>query len=470
MRQAMDLEILAPILRQAGHEVRLAYDPDVFGVTDNVLQSRVLARLADSSGRIFREVRDYRPDVCIFSVLPATHGWCREMAGRIKRETGCTIVFAGLHPTLVPERVLRDAIADFVVQGEMENSIPRLLGETGAGGDKLRTSRHERVDLDALPIPDKDLFKPWVSHAYSYATMVSRGCPFRCSYCEETCQGRIMGPGYFRRKSVDSVMRELVEAKRKYSFREVIFKDSYLTGDNDWLAALMERFRSEIGVPFKCFCTISGFDGRTAGLLKQGGCYCVEFGLQTWNDAIRRKVLDRVESSEAARAAFESCADHGLWYDVDHMLGLPGETEEDHRLGAVQYGSLRRLNRIKVHHLVLLPGAPIIDDVAPDGAEREALAGRLADGVAADFYRAGGRGAKDAAGLAYAKLYKMLPALHGGALKWLLEGRRARLVRFVPAFMVIFVQALLAVRSRDLRFAEYLRHYPARVIRAIFWK
>ena len=40
VREALDLETLAAVLRNGGHDVSLVYDADVFGVTDNVLQVR----------------------------------------------------------------------------------------------------------------------------------------------------------------------------------------------------------------------------------------------------------------------------------------------------------------------------------------------------------------------------------------------------------------------------------------------
>jgi len=479
----MDLEILAEILRLGGHEVFFSCEPDIFGVTDNVLNSTFLARRLDTGDRIFRTVMRNKPDVCIFSALPASYKWCRAMAERLKKATGCGIVFTGLHATLVPERILSDDFVDVVIQGEIENVILPLLDSLASDRNGLErvgnlwikrdgkasfTFRADLVDLDKLPLPDKELFRTWVSHSYSYAAMVSRGCPFRCSYCEETCHGNMLGSGYFRRKSVSSIIAELEHAKRRYGFKEVIFKDSYLTGDIAWLAELMNSFKKEIGTPFKCFCAISGFDERTADLLKDGGCYCIEFGLQTWNDDIRRKILNRAETAQDARAVFKICADRGLWYDVDHMFGLPGETEADHRLGAGQYGSLLRLNRIKPHHLVLLPGAPIVEHAVAAGADRDILAVELADGIEKDFYQAGGENTAAASARLYAKLYKILPALPAGLLGWLLEGRRIRLLKLLPRFVVILIQALLAARSRDLRFAEYLRHYPERIFRAVF--
>jgi radical SAM superfamily enzyme YgiQ (UPF0313 family) len=483
VRQALDLETLAAVLRQGGHRATFVYDSDTFGVTDNVLQIPWLARRLSSPAKIVRRILAARPDAAVFSVLPVAYPWAQQVAAALKADApALPVVFTGLHPSLVPERVMRDAFVDYAVQGETENVVlPLLRAAAGradpasvgnlwfrAGGEVRYTFPAEPVDLDALPLPDKDLFGRYVSHRYSYTSMVSRGCPYECTFCEETCARKVHGPRYFRRKGVEAVLGELAAGKRRYGFREVIFKDSYLSGDKPWLAQLMGRYKAEIGVPFKCFCTIRGFDAETARLLKDGGCYNVEFGLQTWNDRLRHDILNRHETSEDAVRAFGCCAEAGLWYDVDHMFNLPTESIQDHVDGAMRYRALRRLNRIKVHYLVYLPTAEIVDRALAAGAVPPDIQTRLEDGWESDFYDAASGGtARGLAAADFAALYKLLPALPEGAVRWLLEGRRARWLGRIPSPLMALAQAMLAARSRDLRFAAYLRIYPVKVMRAL---
>lgn len=482
VREALDLETLAAVLRRAGHRVGLVYEPDTFGVTDNVFQFSSLARLFADEKKTIAQIVESRPDAVVFSVLSSTYAWCRRIAAAVKQQTSAPTVFLGLHPSLVPERVMRDSCVDYTIVGEAENVINPLLQRIAAaedvadvgnlwyrkGKDVAQTQRAELVDLDALPLPDKDLFRPFASHRFSYCAMVSRGCPYRCTFCEETCSKNLYGGTYFRRKSVDTVMRELVAAKARYGFREVIFKDSYLSGNKAWLRELMQRYQDEIRVPFKCFCTIVGFDEETARLLKQGGCYSIEFGLQTWNGRLRREVLNRRETNEEALRAFGHCRKQRIWYDVDHMFCLPTETEEDHILGAHSYRRLPYLGRVKVHFLVYYPTAEILDyaiaagDVPADAFEE------LAEGAESDFYDQSGGGEKTkqlAAG--YAALYKLLPLLPDRLIDWFLKGRRVRHLRRIPSILMAALQGINAMRCGDLRFAAYLQLYPVKVMQTL---
>lgn len=482
IKQALELETLSAVIRQAEHRVTLIYDPDVFGITDNVLQIPALAKRLSFHERMAQKIAEAYPDLVLFSALPNTYKWLRETAQKLKSLISVPVVFIGLHPTLAPERVMRDRFVDYVIQGEVEGVIHLFTAALKSHKDKnqvgnlwyrkneqvLFTYRDDPVNLDTLPLPDKELFRPYVTHSYSYAAVVSRGCPFRCSFCEETCWKQIYGNRFFRRKSVDSVMRELIEAKHRYNFKEVIFKDSYLSGDIRWLERLMQEYRKNIAVPFKCFCAITGFDEKTAKLLKKSGCYCVEFGLQTWNEHIRRKALQRPESNKDAIHVFDLCARQRLWYDIDHMFNLPGETENDHITGALNYHSLRYLNRIKTHYLVYLPSAKIIDHALRTKTVSEDIHIQLENGWENDFYNQGihdSNSRTSAAG--FSVLYKLIPIIPGWLLHLFVSWKCPRWLRLIPSPIIAMLQGLMAVRSRDRRFLIYLRFYPAKVFTAL---
>jgi hypothetical protein len=248
----------------------------------------------------------------------------------------------------------------------------------------------------------------------------------------------------------------------------VIFKDSYLSGNKPWLRDLMDRYRTQIGVPFKCFCTISSFDEETAQLLKDGGCYSIEFGLQTWNDPIRRNILNRRESSLEALRAFQTCDRKRLWYDIDHMFNLPHESVEDHRLGVDRYRSLRRLGRIKVHFLVYYPTADILKHAVEAGDLPADAAQKLAEGQESDFYDQprGTAETKDVVA-GYAALYKILPLLPARLAQWFAKGTRIRHLVRIPSVCMALLQAANAWRCGDLRFAAYLNMYPSKVLHTI---
>jgi len=117
--------------------------------------------------------------------------WCKRICPDTK------IVFGGPHATFTSDENLSHSFVDFVICGEAEVSLPRLVGGENPAeipGLALRANGRvfqvlpESIDnLDALPIADRNACLPLY---YPYAPIdylqTSRGCPKRCSFCVES--------------------------------------------------------------------------------------------------------------------------------------------------------------------------------------------------------------------------------------------------------------------------------------------
>ncbi|MFP4445110.1 MAG: hypothetical protein ACLFPD_02535, partial [Desulfosudaceae bacterium] len=68
---------------------------------------------------------------------------------------------------------------------------------------------------------------------------------------------------------------------------------------------------------------------------------------------------------------------------------------------------------------------------------------------------------------AFSKLYKLLPLFPPALTRWLCDRRRYERLRFLPSFLVILGQLLVAAKGRDYRYVIYLKYYPLRMRRAI---
>jgi radical SAM superfamily enzyme YgiQ (UPF0313 family) len=484
-RENLGIEYLSSVLKKEGHAVSLAYDTGLFGLSDNVLYIPSLERVFDRRERVLAGIAGSRPDLVGFSAYTGTYAWALGIAREVKARMDLPTVFGGIHPTLVPDEVIRRPEVDYVVVGEAEEALPELLeclasarpprGVANvwykAGGQIVSHAvRPPVADLDALPLPDKALFAEEVNLGDDYLVLAARGCPFGCTYCCEGHWNRLYRGRYFRRRGVGSVLTELRVMKERYRFREVMFNDPIFFTDRAWLRELMTRYRSEIGVPFRCFGKAGYLDLQVAQWLHWGGCYAIEFGLQSINPDIRRGVLGRRESNEEYREAFRILDRVGIRYDIDHMFGLPGESEADHVEAARFYGTLRRLNRIKCHNLTFFPAMEIVDKARQAGMLDDEDVGRIRRGeMAADFFhRDSIRDARTReTAWDFLTLFRFLPLLPAWCLGWILDGGRWRGWRKIPSPVTILAQVVGAVRGRDYRYFLYLRYYGLRLRRAV---
>jgi anaerobic magnesium-protoporphyrin IX monomethyl ester cyclase len=403
VRDTAELESLSAEARQQGFETGLVFDQDVFGITDNVFYAPLLNRLFSNDERTASRIAEMKPDQVVYLDNFNTRAWAEKVIA-----------------------LARDIFPDFrtviVKPGDVSgNCEPSLL-------------------------PDKALFEKYVNFSDSYLIYTSRGCPFACTYCEEA-----VNAAGFTQRSPENVLAELKEGKQRFGFREVIFKDSVFTHDRNWLDRFLSLYKEEIGVPFKCFGKASVFDEKTAGMLKAAGCYNIEFGVQTFNETIRRTALNRGESNAQLLRAFEICDRIGLAYDADHMFGLPGESVADHVEAARIYGSLRMLNRIKCHNLVVYPGSVM---------SRFKKASTAGDFTSTHSDEPENRLANEC----FRKIFKVLPLIPARARA--AAARNWRLFSFLPKPAVVLGQLAIAAVKKDVRFAVYVKYYPRKILAA----
>jgi len=340
----LGIEHLSAALKAAGHEVSLYFDPALFHnffYDSNFLYDSFFNFKEDIFSRIEKE----RPELAAFSVISDNYKWSLEMAAGIKKRAGSKIIFGGVHATSVPERVLKDGVCDYIVVGDGEEALPELASALASGRDPSGIANiggrsggkiflnppRPPADLDSLPFPDKDLFyrECPVIIKKSYMATGSRGCRFACSYCWNSMSRKVYPSGYYRRRSPENLIAELVWAKEKYGIERVTFYDEVFTSDRAWLEKFLGLYGKKIRLPFFCCVHPSEIDPEIVRLLEAAGCGAVNIGIQTTNERIVRQVLNRSGSNEEVITALELFRKSKVYVYSNIMLGLPTQTLED---------------------------------------------------------------------------------------------------------------------------------------------
>jgi radical SAM superfamily enzyme YgiQ (UPF0313 family) len=269
------------------------------------------------------------------------------------------------------------------------------------------------------------------------------------------------GAKYFRRRSPENVITELKIAKEKYAVKEVIFKDSIFGYDKEWLRYFLTEYRKVIGVPYKCFGKVSVFDEEIVEMLKSSQCYCVEFGVQTFNESLKEDILLRKERTESLLKVFEICEQAHLFYDADHIFGIPGERVEDHIQAAKIYAQRKYLNRIKPHNLVFYAKAKIYKH-APDDIQSDSRKNQ-------DFFsNTAGDSNMVFANKCFQKYFKILPLLSPGINAHIQKGDNWRVFRFIPNIFIFILMLINSIKNGDKRFFVYGKYYPKKIFMGIF--
>ncbi len=436
--ESLGLEYLSAVLKQNGHQTRLFFDPVLFN--DDMRRDPVLAGKFDYSDEIVERLGRYRPDVVGFSVLSTYYPWALNLAGKIKRAYALPVVFGGIHPTAVPEYVLRQPCIDFVVAGEGEGAFPDLLR---ALEDKKKNFSIDNVwyrnngrivsnplrpllhDLDELPFPDKDLFYDEVCRSDDYSIMTGRGCPNSCSFCNSSFIKDIYrGKGtVLRKRSVGNVIEELRLALDKYDPRMIVFDDELLTYDRKWLREFSREYEKKINRLSFCWVSPPSLDDETIGSLKRLNCYHVHMGIQTFNRRTREAVLNRYSTNEQTAKAISLLQKNKIRCTTEHILGLPQDTADDY-LEMVRFYSRNRVQMINVYNLQYFPKTKIIEKMNLPAEKIEKINQAL-DFAPFEIFR------PDNDFFIYKAAVSLLPVLPGSWVRFLLDKKMYRTVKFL---------------------------------------
>ncbi len=345
----MGVEYVSAVLQGLGHDTFLAFDP---AIGDNFrFRSEAVKNIFSYDEAIVRRVKQLCPDLICFSVYSDTYQWAKRLAGKLKKECRAPILFGGHHATAVGEEVIKEENVDYVCVGEGEPAISELMDRLAGGGEDPAAPfaanivfKHNGTpvfplavkfveDLDALPLPDKGLFyrehPAFVRDPYSVVT--SRSCIFECSYCHNSYLSRIYGTSRHkkRRRSPANVINELLWAKGEFNIKRVAFFDDLFIHDADWLENFLSQYREKIDLPF--FCTVHSrfLTPAMVALLERSKCGSVNLGIQTINERVRAKVLNRFEETGRIKQGVELLGRTAIFVCTNIILGLPEETEAE---------------------------------------------------------------------------------------------------------------------------------------------
>lgn len=375
----LGVEYLSAVLKKNGHDVYLVYSPKLFN--DTMLEIEILGNFFARYDLLAKEIVDSDPDLVCFSVVTDDYVWALKIARRFKRlKPNIPVMFGGIHPTSVPELVIKNEEVDYVCVGEGEEALLDFVETMEQGKDVSKVAniwgKHKNSifrndvrplikDLDGIPFPDKELFynkAPY--HAYSYTTMVSRGCTLNCPYCHHNVERKIYsGKGkYFRRRSVDNIISELKYAKEYFNIKRVMFEDDMVLEDKEWILEFANKYKKEINVPFMMIGHPTQVDEELAEALSKAGCKYIEIGVQTFNQLVKRDILKRPENNKDVIKHLLILKKYGIKFNVDQLAGLPCDREEDLIYSAKVYNFLRP-NRIYFLFLTYYPKTEMCDIV-----------------------------------------------------------------------------------------------------------
>jgi len=365
------LALLSALLKRNGHEVRLFDTTHINLRSEGLSTARNRIRIfkpVDTSGKgldkqpldlrqeTISTLEDFRPEVVGVSALSDEVPVGLEISAIVKEwNPDIPVVWGNKAATMAPDKILAQAVVDFVCLGEgfefitnfmdaVSNKLdvrlmPNLAWRDDLGQVHRNPVRPECQNLDALPFLDWSIFdhrhflKPFDGRLYTGGDhMIYWGCPYSCTYCiNEAYRAlyREAGGSSLRRYGVERVIDELRFLVDRWGVTFFKYHDEdFCLKPLQYFRTLAAEYQRHVGVPFSAMANARNITIEKVALLKQMNCASVSIGIETANQHLRQDILKRRETREQIVRAVHMLNDAGIRTCGFNMLGIPHETRE----------------------------------------------------------------------------------------------------------------------------------------------
>jgi anaerobic magnesium-protoporphyrin IX monomethyl ester cyclase len=134
-----------------------------------------------------------------------------------------------------------------------------------------------------------------------------------------------------RLRSPENVLAEIRLLQQHCGCREIVFQDSSLCHNRDWLIALCDALiASGLKLPFSCLARVEQVDEPLLRHMRHAGCWQISFGIESANQHTL-DFLGKAATVAQARAAVHAAHAAGIQVRATYLLAPPGETLQDCR-------------------------------------------------------------------------------------------------------------------------------------------
>lgn len=282
---------------------------------------------------------DFEPNLVGFTAFTNEIKPAAYLAYKVKKANKeITTLIGGVHVTAIPKQTLKEFPSfDLAVVGEGETPLKELcLHYLKRGKENLEdikglcfrkdnelilTGHATRIlDLDTMPMPAWDMFKP----AATYFIQTLRGCPFNCQFCMNP-NGQVA-----RKRSVENVMLELNYIIDHFKPKHISFGDELFSVDMKRTHSLLEAMIEQgIGekVTWDVQTHVKFVDQEMFYKFKKANVERVEIGVETGDVEIMKKMGKGISMSKILDA-YHFAKNAEVSIGTFFIIGQPNESPQ----------------------------------------------------------------------------------------------------------------------------------------------
>ena len=305
------------------------------------------------------------------------------------------IVIGGEHATALTEYSLRDCPAiDICIRGEGEQILVDVLNVHNQNGsyDKVEGAAyidengeyHQKTykpvrmnNINAIPWPlwpKGYLEKFWeagksfgISSKRDMPFMISRGCPFKCTFCSN----KLMWGVRYNLRDIDDIIDEIKHYVQIYNISSIQLYDLTAITKRNWTIKFCERLIAEdiqLDWSFPSGTRSEALDKEALSYLKKIGCKYLVYAPESGSVQTLKKIKKQINLNDITNSAIEAKR-QGLIIRTNLIIGFPGETWRD-VFRTILYGiklAIKGVDEVPIFIFSPYPGTELFDELQREG-------------------------------------------------------------------------------------------------------
>lgn len=267
---------------------------------------------------------------------------------KMYRDKGIKVIFGGIHASANPESMLEHC--DSVCIGEAEKIWAPILDDLSNDTLKPKYYFSESTDLREVPLPDWNLISQ-NKYLYNNIIATSRGCPFKCEFCYNSCDYTIKK---YRFRPIENVLEEIKALKKK----RIMFIDDNLIGNLDWTEELIQNLK-----PLKLYwhAAVSTNIVKHPDLIKRmasSGCKSLFIGFESINNESIESIHKTQNNINEYNYLVELLHDSGIMINASLVFGFDYDTKDTFGQ-TLEWLISNKIETMTAHILTPYPGTKI---------------------------------------------------------------------------------------------------------------
>lgn len=275
---------------------------------------------------------------------------------KVFQSKGIPVVAGGIHITAFPDEAIK--YFDVISIGLAEKTWPDIINDFQEGKLKNTYKCNPEMKGNEIISPGYHLIN---SKKYLYCNVIStsRGCPFRCDFCYNSCDS-------YKTFYINRPIQDVITDIKTIGKRHVMFIDDNFIGNPQWILEFVRAIRP---MKLKWNAAVSANIVDRLDLLDEmaaSGCKSLFIGFESLNENAIKNVHKNQNNIRKYEVLVEEIHKRGIMINASFVFGLDEDDITTFQT-TLDWIVKNKIETVTSHILTPYPGTKVYDEFIQNG-------------------------------------------------------------------------------------------------------